>query len=75
MRCFPTFDIRENFVGPDATINSSNVEQFCAAAGTKENFLRLRGMTTSRRQWILPPLYLLEGSIYSFFAYLILKIA
>jgi fatty acid synthase subunit alpha, fungi type len=26
----PNIDIRENFVGSDATINSSDVEQFCA---------------------------------------------
>jgi len=31
MRCFPTFDICENFVGLDATINSSDVEQFCGS--------------------------------------------
>ena len=32
----PDIDIHENFVGPDATINSSDVEQFCqcAMAGT-----------------------------------------
>jgi len=29
----PNIDIHENFVGPDATINSSDVEQFCAVAG------------------------------------------
>ena len=29
----PNIDIHENFVGPDAAINSSDVEQFCAVAG------------------------------------------
>lgn len=29
----PNLDIHEKFVGPDATINSSDVEQFCAVAG------------------------------------------
>ena len=29
----PNIDIHENFVGPDASINSSDVEQFCAVAG------------------------------------------
>jgi fatty acid synthase subunit alpha len=28
----PNIDIHESFVGPDAAINSSDVEQFCAVA-------------------------------------------
>jgi fatty acid synthase subunit alpha len=31
----PNIDIHENFVGPDATINSSDVEQFCAVVGNQ----------------------------------------
>jgi fatty acid synthase subunit alpha len=31
----PNFDIHENFVGPDAAISSSDVEQFCAVAGNQ----------------------------------------
>jgi len=31
----PNIDIHEKFVGPDATINSSDVEQFCAVAGNQ----------------------------------------
>jgi enoyl reductase-like protein len=56
----PNIDIHENFVGPDAAINFSDVEQFCAVAGNLgvklENPSRLRGTTTSRRLWILPSL-------------------
>ena len=53
----PNIDIHENFVGPDAAINSSDVEQFCAVAGNHgESFTHLQGMTTSRRRWILPSL-------------------
>jgi hypothetical protein len=31
----PNFDIHKNFVGSDATINSSDVEQFCAVVGNQ----------------------------------------
>jgi enoyl reductase-like protein len=31
----PNIDIHENFVGPDAAINSGDVEQFCAVAGNQ----------------------------------------
>jgi hypothetical protein len=31
----PNFDIHKNFVGPDAIINSSDVEQFCAVVGNQ----------------------------------------
>ena len=31
----PNIDIHERFVGPDATINSSDVEQFCAVVGNQ----------------------------------------
>ena len=31
----PNIDIHETFVGPDATINSSDVEQFCAVVGNR----------------------------------------
>ena len=31
----PNIDIHENFVGPDVTINSNDVERFCAVAGNQ----------------------------------------
>jgi fatty acid synthase subunit alpha, fungi type len=31
----PNIDIHEKFVGPDATINSSDAEQFCAVVGNQ----------------------------------------
>ena len=31
----PNIDIHENFVGPDATINSNDVERFCAVVGNQ----------------------------------------
>ena len=37
----PDIDIHENFVGPDATINSSDVEQFCAVAGNQGEFFKV----------------------------------
>ena len=45
----PNIDIHKNFVGPDAAINSSDVEQFCAVAGNQEKPSRWRGTTTSSR--------------------------
>jgi hypothetical protein len=34
MRCFPTLTFKK-FVGQDATINSSDVERFCAVVGNQ----------------------------------------
>ena len=37
----PNIDIHENFVGPDAAINSSDVERFCAVAGNQGEFYKV----------------------------------
>jgi fatty acid synthase subunit alpha len=64
----PDIDIHGNFVGPDAAINSSDVEQFCAVTGNHgESFM------VARNDNVQAPMnfchrYLLEGNIYSFLA-------
>jgi enoyl reductase-like protein len=37
----PNIDIHEHFVGPDATIDSSDVEQFCAVVGNQEESFKI----------------------------------
>jgi fatty acid synthase subunit beta len=69
----PNFDIHESFVGPDAAINSSDVEQFCCG---RKPWRILQGCKERQRPgaYGFCHRYLLEGNIsgYSFSAYLIL---
>ena len=47
----PNIDIHENFMGPDATINSSDVEQFCAVAGNQGESFKV-----ARNENVLAPM-------------------
>ena len=40
-KVLPNIDIHEKLVGPDATINSNDVEQFCAVAGNQGESLKV----------------------------------
>ena len=66
----PNIDIHENLVGPDATINSSNVEQFCTVVPRRiiQDCEEQQHPGTNGFGY-----HYLEGNTYSFLACLILK--
>jgi hypothetical protein len=73
LRCILAPRAGQKVVVEYATINSSDVEQFCAVVGNQGGSFKIVRNDNVQAPMDFAIVYLLEGDIYSFLAYLILK--